>query len=106
MSTTTAELIAASLLSGVGTGLLNPPVNASVTDVIAGDGRDANGGTALAGFQMVGDVGAIVGPVLAGMIVEGPGTWRHSRRPRPLRSFPSPIGYASRRRRHDRNALT
>jgi MFS family permease len=38
--------------------------------VIAVDGRDARGGTALAGFQMVGDLGAIIGPVLAGMIVE------------------------------------
>jgi MFS transporter, DHA1 family, tetracycline resistance protein len=73
LSSTTAELIAASLLSGVGTGLLNPPVNAAVTDVIAADGRDARGGTALAGFQMVGDVGAIIGPVLAGMIVEWTG---------------------------------
>jgi len=70
MSTTTAELIAASLLSGVGVGLVNPPVNASVTDVIAGNGRDANGGTALAGFQMIGDIGAIIGPVAAGVIVE------------------------------------
>jgi DHA1 family tetracycline resistance protein-like MFS transporter len=73
LSGTTVELIAASLLSGVGTGLLNPPVNAAVTDVIAADGRDARGGTALAGFQMVGDVGAIIGPVVAGMIVEWTG---------------------------------
>ena len=73
LSGTTAELVAASLLSGVGVGLLNPAVNAAVTDVIAADGRDARGGTALAGFQMVGDVGAIIGPVLAAMIVEGSG---------------------------------
>lgn len=73
VSGTTMELIAAALMSGVGTGLLNPPVNAAVTDVIAADGRDARGGTALAGFQMVGDVGAIIGPVLAGMIVEWAG---------------------------------
>ena len=62
-----------SLLSGVGTGLMNPPVNASVTDVIAAQDREADGGTALADFQMVGDVGAIIGPVLAGMIVERAG---------------------------------
>jgi MFS family permease len=73
MSGMTAELIAAALLSGVGTGLLNPPVTATVTDVVAADGPDARGGTALAGFQMVGDAGAIIGPVLAGMIVEWAG---------------------------------
>jgi MFS family permease len=73
LCSTTTELVVASLLSGIGTGLMSPPVNAAVTDVIAANGRNANGGTALAGFQMVGDVGAIIGPVLAGMIVEGAG---------------------------------
>jgi MFS transporter, DHA1 family, tetracycline resistance protein len=63
----------AALLAGVGTGLLNPAVTAAVTDVIAADGPEARGGTALAGFQMVGDAGAIIGPVLAGMIVEWAG---------------------------------
>jgi MFS family permease len=43
------EFVVASLLSGVGTGLMSPAVNASVTDVIA-RGRDVNGGSALAGF--------------------------------------------------------
>jgi MFS transporter, DHA1 family, tetracycline resistance protein len=73
VSGTTAELIAAALLAGVGTGLLNPAVTAAVTDVIAADGPDARGSTALAGFQMVGDVGAIIGPILAGLIVEWAG---------------------------------
>jgi MFS family permease len=68
-----AELLVASLVSGVGTGLMSPAVNASVTDVIAARGREVNGGSALAGFQMVGDVGAIIGPVVAGVIVEGAG---------------------------------
>ncbi len=73
MSGTTAELIAEALLSGLGTGLLNPPFIAAVTDVIAVDGPDARSGTAQAGFQMVGDAGAIIGPALAGMIVDWAG---------------------------------
>jgi MFS family permease len=68
-----AELVVASLVSGVGTGLMSPAVNATVTDVIAARGREVNSGSALAGFQMVGDVGAIIGPVVAGVIVEGAG---------------------------------
>ncbi len=67
------ELVVASLLSGVGTGLMSPAVNAAVTDVIAVRGREVNSGAALAGFQMVGDVGAIIGPIVAGMIVERAG---------------------------------
>jgi MFS family permease len=53
--------------------MLNPAVTAAVTDVIAADGPDARGGTALAGFQMVGDAGAIIGPILAALIVEWAG---------------------------------
>jgi len=68
-----AELVVASLVSGVGTGLMSPAVNASVTDVIAARGREVNSGSALAGFQMVGDIGAIIGPIAAGVIVEGVG---------------------------------
>jgi MFS family permease len=67
---TIPELVTIAVLSGIGTGLMSPPVNAAVGDVIGAHGREADGGTALAGFQMFGDVGAIVGPVLAGMIVE------------------------------------
>jgi MFS transporter, DHA1 family, tetracycline resistance protein len=70
LSTSLPGLLAASVLSGVGTGLVNPPTNASVGDVIAAKGRHVDGGTALAGFQMVGDVGAVIGPVLAGLVAE------------------------------------
>ncbi|GAA0254437.1 MFS transporter [Saccharothrix mutabilis subsp. mutabilis] len=59
--------MAASLLSGVGAGLLNPPQNAVVADVI---GAKAKGGPVLAAFQMVGDCGAIIGPLLAGLLVD------------------------------------
>jgi MFS transporter, DHA1 family, tetracycline resistance protein len=56
-------------LSGAGMGLLTPPVDAAVADVVTAGG-EGGGGRALAGFQMVGDLGAIVGPVLAGLTVE------------------------------------
>jgi DHA1 family tetracycline resistance protein-like MFS transporter len=72
-STTLTGLLAASLLSGAGTGLMSPPVNAAVADVIAARGRHVDGGRALAGFQMVGDVGAVAGPVLAGVVAEAGG---------------------------------
>ena len=61
------------LLSGAGTGLMNPPSNAAVFDVIASGGTADRAGPALARYQMVGDVGAIVGPVAAGMVAEQAG---------------------------------
>lgn len=60
-------LMVASFVAGVGTGLLNAPQQASVADVI---GNERSGGPALAAYQMVGDVGAIIGPVLGGLLVE------------------------------------
>jgi MFS transporter, DHA1 family, tetracycline resistance protein len=62
-----ALFLAASLLAGMGSGLVNPPTNAAVADVI---GSRARGGTVLAGFQMAADLGAIIGPVLAGALAE------------------------------------
>ncbi|MEV0677830.1 MFS transporter [Actinosynnema sp. NPDC050436] len=59
--------MAASLVSGIGAGLLNPPQNAVVADVI---GAKAKGGPVLAAFQMVTDCGAIIGPLLAGVLVD------------------------------------
>ena len=56
-----------SLVAGLGSGLMNPPMNAAVADVI---GPSARGGTVLAGFQMASDLGAIIGPVLAGALAE------------------------------------
>ena len=92
LTTSIMQLVAVSLLAGVGTGLMSPAVNAAVGDVIAANDRDVDGGAALAGFQMVGDLCAIVGPVLTGVIV----VERLSRgvcddRP-PLRPFRSAIG--------------
>jgi MFS family permease len=62
--------LAISLLCGVGSGLVNPPMTAAVADVI---GAKARGGTVLAGFQMAGDFGAILGPIVAGAVAESAG---------------------------------
>jgi MFS family permease len=59
--------LAVSLVAGVGSGLLNPPVNAAVADVV---GAHARGGKVLAGFQMAADVGAITGPLVAGAVAQ------------------------------------
>jgi MFS transporter, DHA1 family, tetracycline resistance protein len=59
--------LAVSLVAGMGSGLVNPPLNAAVADVI---GSTARGGTVLAGFQMASDTGAIIGPVLSGALAE------------------------------------
>ncbi|GGU48255.1 MFS transporter [Lentzea flava] len=59
--------MAASLVAGMGAGLLNPPQNAVVADVIGARGK---GGPVLAGFQMVTDLGAIIGPMCAGLLAD------------------------------------
>jgi MFS transporter, DHA1 family, tetracycline resistance protein len=60
-------LLAVSLVAGAGSGLVNPPVNAAVADVV---GSHARGGTVLAGFQMASDIGAILGPLVAGAVAQ------------------------------------
>jgi MFS family permease len=70
-TTSPVEVLMVCALSGVGTGLLTPPVNAAVADVLSvDDDRGTRNGVALAGYQSVGDLGAVVGPVLAGLIVD------------------------------------
>ncbi|MFI6098230.1 MFS transporter [Lentzea sp. NPDC051213] len=59
--------MAASLVAGMGAGLLNPPQNAVVADIIGARGK---GGPVLAGFQMVTDLGAIIGPMCAGLLAD------------------------------------
>ncbi|GMA20958.1 MFS transporter [Arsenicicoccus piscis] len=56
-----------SAVAGLGTGLLGPGQQAAVADVI---GRDRSGGKVLAAFQMSSDLGAILGPVLAGVLAD------------------------------------
>lgn len=59
--------LAASILAGVGSGLLGPAQQAALADVI-GSGR--SGGRVLAAYQMASDVGAIAGPILAGLLAD------------------------------------
>ncbi len=60
-------LVVVSVIAGLGAGTLNPAQQASLADVV---GRDRNGGRALAAFQMSQDSGAIVGPIIAGLLVD------------------------------------
>jgi MFS transporter, DHA1 family, tetracycline resistance protein len=65
--------LGASLLVGVGTGLTYPATNATVGDVLSTRSPAGGHAGALAGFQMVGDIGAIVGPLLAGLAADAVG---------------------------------
>ncbi|MDR8019576.1 MFS transporter [Nesterenkonia aerolata] len=66
-------LIILSVIAGAGTGLVNPAQQAALADIV-GEGR--NGGQVVSTFQMVQDSGAIVGPLLAGLLVDQLGyTW-------------------------------
>jgi MFS family permease len=60
-------LVLVSVVAGIGAGALNPAQQASLADVI---GRERNGGPALAAFQMSQDLGSIVGPLIAGFLVD------------------------------------
>ncbi len=63
-------LLALSAFSGVGAGLVNPGQQATVADVI---GSERGGGTVLSTFQMAQDAGAILGPVLVGVVADQAG---------------------------------
>ncbi|WP_343317628.1 MFS transporter [Arthrobacter sp. TMP15] len=56
-----------SAIAGLGSGLMGPAQQASVGDVI---GNDRSGGKVLATFQMSSDLGAIIGPIAAGFLVD------------------------------------
>jgi MFS transporter, ACDE family, multidrug resistance protein len=62
-----AVLLVLSAASGLGAGLLNPAQQAAVADVV---GAQRSGGSVLATFQMAQDTGAILGPVLIGVIAD------------------------------------
>lgn len=70
LSSSLTVLLVLSVLSGVGAGLVNPGQQASVADVV-GSGR--SGGTVLSSFQMSQDAGAILGPVLVGLVADAAG---------------------------------
>lgn len=59
--------LVASLVAGIGAGLLNPAQNAAVADLVGAQGK---GGPVLAAFQMAADVGAILGPVVTGVLAD------------------------------------
>lgn len=63
-------LLVLSAVSGLGAGLVNPGQQATVADVV---GSDRSGGSVLAAFQMAQDSGAIVGPILTGVIADQAG---------------------------------
>ena len=54
-------------VAGLGSGAINPVQQAAVADVI---GSRARGGSVLAAFQMTSDIGTVVGPIVAGLMVE------------------------------------
>ncbi len=60
-------LAVVSIIAGLGAGLMNPAQQAALADVV---GSERSAGQTLAVFQMVQDVGAIIGPVLAGLIAD------------------------------------
>lgn len=59
--------LAAALIAGVGTGLITPAQGATVADVV---GSRAKGGPVLAATQMTADIGAILGPIATGLLVD------------------------------------
>lgn len=67
LATSFPVLVVFSVVAGIGSGALNPAQQASMADVV---GRERNGGPALAAFQMSADAGAILGPVVAGALVD------------------------------------
>ncbi|WP_225973257.1 MFS transporter [Nesterenkonia natronophila] len=60
-------LLGLSLIAGAGTGLIVPAQQAAIADVV-GEGR--NGGPVVSTFQMTQDLGGILGPLLAGFLVD------------------------------------
>ena len=59
-------LVGVCLLTGLGAGLIQPGQQGAVADVL--DGRA--GGKVVSTFQMAGDIGQIVGPLLAGLLAD------------------------------------
>jgi MFS family permease len=60
------EFLVAAAVAGLGAGTLTPPQQAAVGDVVG----QAGGGQVLAVFQMLADVGAIIGPLVAGVLAD------------------------------------
>ena len=61
---------ALSVIAGIGAGLLNPAQQAAISDIV---GSTRKSGTVFSRYQMAMDAGAILGPILAGMLVDTSG---------------------------------
>jgi MFS family permease len=61
------EFLVAATIAGAGTGMITPAQGATVADVI---GSQAKGGPVLAAIQMMADIGAILGPIAAGLLAD------------------------------------
>ncbi|WP_237188122.1 MFS transporter [Rothia nasimurium] len=68
--TNAGVFVAAAVLLGISSALLGPSLQAAVSDVV---GNKRSGGQPLAYYQMVSDIGLIVGPLVAGLIVDAAG---------------------------------
>ncbi|MGB3769518.1 MAG: MFS transporter [Rhodococcus sp. (in: high G+C Gram-positive bacteria)] len=66
VSGSTEVFLVVTFVAGVGSGLITPVQQAAVADLI---GSRARGGPVLAAFQMSMDVGAVIGPLIAGALV-------------------------------------
>ncbi|MBN4927854.1 MFS transporter [Hoyosella rhizosphaerae] len=67
ISDNTIVFLVLCIIAGIGTGFFVPSQQAAVADLV---GSDRNGGKVLAAYQMTADLGAILGPVLAGLMAE------------------------------------
>lgn len=70
LSTNLVMIMLVSLVCGIGSGMMAPALQATVADVI---GREHSGGRALATFQMSQDIGMILGPIVAGALIDASG---------------------------------
>jgi MFS family permease len=64
-----AGLLAAMAVSGLSAAFLGAPASAVVGDITRGE----SGGRVVSGYQMVGDLGGILGPLLAGALADAVG---------------------------------
>ncbi|GAA4410973.1 MFS transporter [Actinokineospora soli] len=60
------EFVVVTIVAGLGTGVYSPSQQAAVADVLG----KARSGQVLAAFQMTADVGAILGPIIAGVLAD------------------------------------
>ena len=57
----------ASLVAGAGTGMLSAPQQAAIADLV---GQERKAGSVMSAAQMASDVGAIIGPLFIGWVVD------------------------------------